>query len=282
MESPSFQQKYVLVLSYLGASYCGWQRQTAPASGLNPSIQETLEQAIERMTQEKVTVVASGRTDSGVHASGQVCHFVLKKKLWEGWVLTKGLNTHLPSDIRILQAAPISMDFHAQQSAQRKQYSYYFQQGPAVLPFASPYSWWIHKSLDVQAMQEGLNFLLGEHDFRPFQGSGAKPGPTVRTLLEAQVTQEKIQFPQVFPVSSQGDFTWVRVRVVGTGFLKYMVRGIAGTLLQIGEGRRPPGDMERILKTQDRQGVGPTAPGRALWLEKVWYPSRFDFGPPIT
>ncbi len=228
------------------------------------------------MTQEKVTVVASGRTDSGVHAAGQVCHFILHNKLWDGWVLENGLNFQLPPPIRVLRAKPVPMEFHAQQSAIRKQYSYYFQQGPAVLPFMEPQSWWIRKRLDDVAMQKALDFLKGEQNFKPFQGAGAKLGSTVRTLLEAEISRDPIRFPEVFPVSGDGEFGLVRVRLIGTGFLRYMVRGIAGTLLQIGEGRRPAEDMAKILEAQDRNRVGPTAPGRALWLEKVWYPSQFD------
>ena len=115
-------------------------------------------------------------------------------------------------------------------------------------------------------MSQALKTLEGEHDFKPFQSSGAKPGSTVRKILETEVIEQKIVFPQTFEAVSL-----VRIRVVGTGFLKQMVRGISGTLLQIGENRRPASDMAEILRSQDRNLVGPTAPGRALWLERVWY-----------
>ena len=196
---------------------------------------------------------------------GQVAHFVLERKEWESRILQRGLNSALPVDIRAQAVEAVELGFHAQRSAEKKQYSYFFQQGSCAFPHLEPYSWWIHKTLDVEAMQRGLDFLKGEQDFKPFQASGAKPGPTVRKVLEAEVTREGVSFPG----AARAEL--VRVRIVGTGFLKQMVRGIAGTLLQIGEGRRPAEDFQRILSTADRSMVGPTAPARALWLEQVWY-----------
>lgn len=171
------------------------------------------------------------------------------------------------------------MDFHAQRSALKKQYSYYFQQGSSALPHYEPYSWWIHRRLDQQAMQRALDHLVGEKDFKVFQARGAKPGPTVRSILEARI--EWIALPQggpgawVQPVEASEpghqQFGFVRARLVGTGFLKQMVRGIAGTLLQVGEGRRDPDCFKELLESGVRADVGPTAPARALWLEQVWY-----------
>lgn len=260
--------KYAILVSYLGSGFCGWQRQKSDQLKDVPSIQGFIEDCLLRITQEKVSVVGSGRTDSGVHAVGQVAHFVLRQKHWNPHVLEKGLNSLLRNTVQVLAIREVPLDFHAQRSAEKKQYSYYFQQGPCALPHLEPYSWWIRKTLDLNAMNQALEHLKGEHDFKPFQASGAKPGPTVRTVCEAQVSLEKIYFPGHLQTTGL-----VRVRVVGTGFLKQMVRGIAGTLLQVGEGRRDSSCMREILEAQDRKQVGPTAPARALWLEKVWYPS---------
>jgi len=255
--------KYAAVISYLGTDFCGWQKQ----KGFDkPSIQKTIELALERMTGDVLSVVGSGRTDSGVHASGQVAHFILKQKEWDPRILLRGLNGLLPRSIRVVSLCRVSLEFHAQRSAEKKQYSYYFQQGPCPLPHLEPLSWWIRKPLDLQAMSEALSALVGEHDFKPFQASGAKPGPTVRKILEADITWQPISFPCV-----SHSLGLVRVRIVGTGFLKQMVRGIAGTLLQVGEARRPPFCMKEILGSLNRSLVGPTAPARALWLEQVWY-----------
>jgi tRNA pseudouridine38-40 synthase len=270
-------QKYSILISYIGAEYHGWQRQKCSATHTKSSIQATLENAIQKMTGESCSVVGSGRTDSGVHAAGQVAHFILKNRVWDPQILQRGLNGILPMSIRILGVSQVSLDFHAQRSAEKKQYSYYFQQGPCPLPHLEPYSWWIHKHLDIDAMQTGLNDMIGEHDFKPFQASGAKPGPTIRRILEATVTLQSIGFPSqaLSPIFEEKQrVALVRVRVVGTGFLKQMVRGIAGTLLQVGEKRRSSSCFREILESGDRLAVGPTAPARALWLEQVWYPQE--------
>lgn len=270
--------KYAAILSYIGTDYCGWQKQRGAAALGKPSIQETLELALERMTGETISVVGSGRTDSGVHALGQVAHFILRDKPWDLTILHRAMNGILPANIRVLEVFPVSIEFHAQRSADKKQYSYYFQQGPCPLPHLEPLSWWIKKSLDLEAMNQALQHLLGEHDFKPFQASGAKPRPTVRKILEVEIALEPIAFPGRGLSQAQGErasLGLVRVRIVGTGFLKQMVRGIAGTLLQVGEGRRPASCTLEILETLDRSKVGPTAPARALWLERVWYPESF-------
>ncbi len=264
-------RKYALLLSYKGGPFCGWQRQSGSAAGGSPSVQATIEDAIEKMTGESATLVGSGRTDAGVHALGQRAHFVLRKKEWDPGILMKGLNSHLPKSIRVLESREIAIEFHAQHSAERKQYSFYFQQGACALPHLEPYSWWIKKKLNLKAMQTALDHLKGEHDFKPFQATGAKPVPTVRTIYEAEISAE----PIVFPALVSDSFFLVKMRLVGNGFLRQMVRGIAGTLLQVGEGRREPTCIQEILKSLDRSEVGPTAQARGLWLEKVWYPESF-------
>jgi tRNA pseudouridine38-40 synthase len=264
--------KYAVLLTYDGTRYCGWQRQTGSAADGDPSIQGSIEAAIHKMTGESPAVVGSGRTDSGVHAVGQCAHFRLHDKEWSPETLKLGLNSHLDKTIQALRVFSVPHDFHAQRSAVRKQYSYYFQQGPCQVPHLKRYSWWIKKKLDVEALNEALGALRGEHDFKTFQAAG---GPadrsTVRSILEAEAVIEPVRFPQPAPDGVH----LVRVRLVGTGFLKQMVRGIVGTLLQMGEGRRPASSMREILESQDRSEVGPTAPARGLWLEKVWYPERF-------
>ncbi len=267
--------KYAVLFSYKGTNYCGWQRQKGSAADGAPSIQGTIEAALKQMTGEETPVVGSGRTDSGVHAVGQCAHFVLRRKEWDPGILRKGLNSLLPANIQALWVRKVPIEFHAQHSAQKKQYSYYFQQGACALPHLSPFSWWIKKTLDLKAMEEALGHLRGEHDFKPFQASGAPPTrTTVRKILEAEVALEPVRFPLVAPEGVH----FVRVRLLGTGFLKQMVRGISGTLLQIGEGRRDPSCIREILESGDRTAVGPTAPGRALWLERVWYPEEFGVG----
>jgi tRNA pseudouridine38-40 synthase len=263
--------KYAMIVSYNGTHFCGWQKQKGSGALGRPSIQETIEKALEKITGEQLTVVGSGRTDAGVHAIGQVAHFILRKKEMETFILLRGLNGTLPVHIQVLQIQRVAIEFHAQKSADKKQYSYYFQQGPCPVPHLAHYSWWIRKTLDLDKMTEGLDQLKGVHDFKSFQASGSKPGSTVRELVEADISL----IPIPFPLTGGDTLKLVRVRLVGTGFLKQMVRGISGTLLQIGESRRPPSCMAEILAAKSRLPVGPTAPARALWLEEVWYPASF-------
>lgn len=266
--------KYALHISYVGTQYCGWQKQKPGNSGDQPSIQSTIESAIAKITGETAPVVGSGRTDSGVHSIGQVAHFVLRLRKWDSANLFKGLNSILPKDIRIISAQEVPLSFHAQHSSTKKQYSYYFQQGPCALPHLESYSWWIRKKLNLDAIQVALNFLKGTHDFQAFQASGAQVKSTIRQIYEAEVSWEPIPVPgkPYFQLSEdQIPFGLVRVRLLGSGFLKQMVRGIAGTLLQIGENRRRPEEMLEIINQKARSLVGPTAPARALWQEQVWY-----------
>jgi tRNA pseudouridine38-40 synthase len=239
------------------------------------TIQETVERAISQMISTPTTVVASGRTDSGVHAYGQVVHFWLKAPHGETRfppeVIKRGLNSILPQDIRVMSAWRVPDEFHAQRSAEKKQYSFLLQQGPAPLPQWMETTWWIHRTLNVGAMQEAIAYLRGEHDFKAFQATGSKElKSTVRTILEADVTRERI--PDLFGADlNEEGYSIVRIRLIGTGFLKQMVRGIVGTLVPIGEGFRQPIEMKQILTSQDRRLVGPTAPSRGLTLERVWY-----------
>ncbi|NDF14172.1 tRNA pseudouridine(38-40) synthase TruA [bacterium] len=265
--------KFALRISYLGKNYCGWQRQSPDVSKAPPlpSIQETVEQALSRMIGSPISLVGSGRTDAGVHALGQVAHFRLDSGRFTTEILRKGLNSLLPQDIRVMQAFSVPEEFHAQRSAVKKQYSYYFFQGPGPLPQFMETSWWIRRTLDLQAMCEAIAHLRGEHDFKSFQASGANPGKTtVRRLLEAEVA--RLPLPD-FPGQDLNErgYGMVRMRLVGTGFLKQMVRGIAGTLLQIGEGQRKPSEMKEVLESKSRSAVGPTAPAKGLTLERVWY-----------
>ena len=270
--------KYAALISYNGTRFCGWQTQRGPADHGEPSIQQTMQAALSEMTGEPVTLVASGRTDSGVHSMGQVAHFVLRQREWDTYILKRGMNSKLKPNIQVIDVQPVKIEFHAQRSAIRKQYSYYFQQGPCPLPHLDPFTWWLHRPLKLEAMQEAVGYLRGEHDFKAFQASGGKPGrSSVRTIFEAEASFEPVSFPGQDMFQGTHRQGSIRIRLVGSGFLKQMVRGIAGTLHQIGEGRRPGSDIREIIESQDRSSVGMTAPARGLWLEKVWYPE--ELGP---
>lgn len=262
-------QKFALLISYVGTSYCGWQKQSGSAASGLISIQKTLEEVIQSITQEKVSTVASGRTDAGVHAAGQVVHFALKRKEWRDDLLMKALNARLPIDIRVTGALRVAESFHAQRSATQKQYSYYFQQGRVAYPHLMPYSLWIRKKLDLIAMNEALKPLIGTHDFKVFQATDASTKiSTTKTIFEAEVTEIPIGLPMAFDLSQA---SLVRFRVIGSGFLKQMVRSMSGTLLEIGEGKRSATDLMDCVKQKRRELLGRTVLSKGLWLEQVWY-----------
>jgi tRNA pseudouridine38-40 synthase len=220
------------------------------------------------MSGEHPAWVASGRTDSGVHASGQVAHFSLENPKWEPYKLLRGMNTLLPPSIRLLEVAKVSDTFHAQIGALKKQYSYYFLTGTAPIAHLSRFATYTHLSLDVTRMNEALQMILGEHDFIALQGRGATVSSTIRTLFEAEVVSGKQFFPFTPPTKN---FELIQIRLVGSGFLKHMVRSIAGTLLEIGEGRREVQNLYQTIHSKDRLAIGPTAAPQGLWLERVWY-----------
>ncbi|MDF2378023.1 MAG: tRNA pseudouridine(38-40) synthase TruA, partial [Verrucomicrobiales bacterium] len=260
--------KYAMILAYNGTDFCGWQIQkgTGIHENRKPSIEGTVTEAIRQLCGESSTVVSSGRTDAGVHASSQVAHFSLKAER-PGAHFADGLNAILPETIRVREIRRVPDSFSARRSVQ-KQYSYYFQQGAAPLPHLRKQTFWNRYPLDAAVMNEAVQTLVGEHDFLGFCGAGAQVSSTVRTLHEASVKRIPIPEPGCFAPES---FSLVRIRLRGTGFLKQMVRNVAGTLRQIGEGRRPVADMASILASQDRKTAGPTAPPEGLWLDRVWY-----------
>ncbi len=265
--------KYAIELAYDGTDYCGWQQQLGVGKHANPkaSIEEHLVQALRDYSGEEVSsVVSSGRTDAGVHASGQVVHFSLKNPPRENSQLLQGINHRLPSNIQVTKAGLVPDRFRANSSC-RKQYSYYFLQGATHLAHLKNQTMRNRYPLDGEPMKEALCDLEGEHDFKSFGSANTTVVSTVRTIHKAELSRFDIPLPGFY--DSEEYFMW-RVTLVGSGFLKHMVRSIAGTLKQIGENRRPAEDMLRLLSTDARDDVGSTAPASGLWLDRVWYPRQ--------
>lgn len=262
--------KYAMRLAYDGTDFCGWQTQRGKGRHVNPkqAIEETLVSAILDLCDETVTVTGSGRTDAGVHAVGQVAHFRLETDRFSIENLRRGLNHRLPESVQILQLGKVPAAFHSQRTLS-KQYSYYFQEGPAILPHLRKYTTWCRNRLDGEAMHGAIQALIGTHDFAAFSRSGVAVSSTVREITEAEVTCEGGGFPMACHAAECK--VW-RVRLVGSGFLKQMVRTIAGTLKEIGEGSRPAFSLATTLESRDRDASGPTAPAGGLWLERVMYP----------
>lgn len=240
-----------VLVAYDGSCYHGWQRQ----SGF-PSVQEELEGALATLVGEPVSVHGSGRTDTGVHALGQVASFHLETRL-DDTTLRNALNAHLPSDVVVRAAETCPDDFHARFSARGKRYAYAVTTAPVRSPFARRRAHSVRGPLDTGAMQRAAAQLLGRHDFRAFAGAGSPRRTTVRSLQHARWIVRRERLVLV---------------VQGDGFLYNMVRNLAGTLLEVGRGKLAPEEVGAILAGRDRRRAGPTAPAHGLYLLRVLYP----------
>jgi tRNA pseudouridine38-40 synthase len=251
---PSFK----VVVAYDGTDYVGWQRQ---ANGV--SIQGLIEEALAALDGAPVAVAGAGRTDSGVHALGQVAAFTIARALTPD-ALVRALNAHLPDAVRILSADAVPPSFQPRFDALAKTYRYRIWNGEVVSPFERRYAWHVTGALDVEAMSAAARVIEGAHDFAAFQASGSDVITTVRNVVESSIHNESaIRNPQSAILAYE---------VTGTGFLRHMVRTIVGTLVEVGRGRRPVAWMAEVLASRDRAAAGPTAPAAGLFLVRVDYP----------
>jgi tRNA pseudouridine38-40 synthase len=246
---------YRLLLAYDGREFAGWQRQP----GLR-TVQQELEAALARITGEPVRCIASGRTDAGVHALGQVVSFQSATRLAPA-VLAKALNAELPEDMLVFEVALAPPRFHALRDALRKRYRYVIEDGRLRDLFARHYLWHVFASLDVEAMQAAASLLVGTHDFASFQTGGSPRLSTVRTIYDLVVQRRA------------GELTdRVVIEVEADGFLYNMVRNIVGTLVEVGKGKQPPPWVGQVLAARQRAAAGMTAPAQGLYLVGVEYP----------
>ena len=246
-----------LTLQYDGTDYVGWQRQ---AEGV--SIQGLLEDALKPIEGAPVTVHGAGRTDAGVHALGQVASVTLTATL-DVTTLARALNAVLPRDVRVREAEEMPAGFHARFSATGKRYRYRILNGGAGSPFEIRYCWQLAQPLDFDAMMAAAQVLEGRHDFAAFAAAGSSVPHTERVLSRIRVSRG------FAPWSARG--VLITIDVEGEGFLRHMVRSIAGTLVEIGLGRWPASAMKEILESGDRGRAGTTAPPQGLFLMEVMY-----------
>lgn len=265
-----------LTLAYDGTHYRGWQVQPGARS-----VQGTLEEAIHRLTGERLRVLASGRTDSGVHALGQVVNFRTESRI-PVKQFRPGLQHFLPKDVVVRDATEVPLEFHATYSAKKKRYRYVIHNSPISDPFVSRYADRFDRELDAAAMQEAGQVLAGTHDFRSFETESPRKAGSVRTVTEVTVRRvgtwsvwdpaDAPPPPGPLPPSGEGGGNrFLTIDVVADGFLYNMVRAIAGTLLKVGRGQWTADDVRRILESRDRSRAGPTAPARGLFLVCVDY-----------
>jgi tRNA pseudouridine38-40 synthase len=240
-----------LTLSYDGSDFNGWQTQPAYRT-----VQETLEKAIAALTGEpRIRVNASGRTDAGVHAVGQVVNFY-SNTAHPAEVLVRAINAHLPPDVVVREAADVPQAFDANRDAKRKLYRYVIHDGPTPDPFLRRYQYHTRHRLDVAAMQRAAEPLRGRHDFHSFETDWPNRMSSVRTISRLAITRFA---------------DWIWLDVEADGFLYNMVRTIAGTLINVGRGYWPETQVAEILQAEDRRVAGPTAPAQGLFLMRVMY-----------
>jgi len=211
------------------------------------------------MTEQPVTLIGSGRTDAGVHATGQVASFCLETRLTSD-VFAKGLNSLLPPDIVIKDCAAVDETFHARYDARSKVYDYRILNRPTTAALFRQYAWHIRKPLDLNAMRTAILCLKGEHDFSAFEGSGSPRSHAVRTAIDVSLTGKDADCYVVFSIEAGG-------------FLRHMVRNIVGTLVDVGLGKISAEAFENILISKDRKQAGITAPAHGLFLREVKYTS---------
>jgi tRNA pseudouridine38-40 synthase len=241
-----------LVLSYDGSEFHGWQTQPQQRT-----VQQTFEDALFALTGERVHVDASGRTDAGVHAVGQVVNFHSETTLVPE-ALLRALNAHLPSDICVQEASVVADAFDANRDALRKLYRYVLHDGPIPDLFMRRYCYHTRRRLDAEAMSRAAACLRGKHDFRCFETDWPNRASSVRTITHLTLNRF-------------ADWLWLDVEA--DGFLYNMVRAIAGTLINVGRGYWPESEVAAILESGDRTRAGPTAPAQGLFLMRVTYES---------
>lgn len=252
-------KKIALGIEYNGSAYNGWQGQK---HGLG--VQEMLEKALSYVADVQIKVVCAGRTDTGVHAAGQVVHFETAVERDErAWIL--GTNTRLPRDICVNWAMPVDETFHARFSALKRYYRYVICNRPVRPAILDKLVSWDYRSLDEQRMQQAAAYLRGEHDFSSYRAMQCQAKSPIRTVHQLEVTRS-------------GNFIFIDIEA--NAFLHHMVRNIAGVLMAIGAGEKPVAWAAEVLAYRDRSLGGVTAPPHGLYFMKVSYPD--GFGIPTT
>ena len=238
-------------LEYDGTAYNGWQRQRT-----GDGVQQAVEEAVSEVADETVDVVCAGRTDTGVHAAGQVAHFdTQSERSPRGWLL--GANSNLPDDICVTWVKPVDDDFHARFSATARSYRYVILNRLVRSALYRQRAWWLYETLDEQRMHSAAQALVGEHDFSAYRAAGCQASTAIREV--SSITVERNE-------------DWITLEVTANAFLQHMVRNIMGTLVAIGRGDQSEDWAASVLESGDRTQGGAAAPPHGLTLIRVEYP----------
>lgn len=253
---PKFMsQRYALGIEYLGTHYHGWQRQAHAES-----IQAHLEDALSQVADQPIELHCAGRTDAGVHATGQVVHFdTTAIREDKAWVL--GSNTHLPSDIRVHWVKKVDNDFHARFSATARQYHYWIENTQIPSAYFKHRATHHHRPLDETLMHEAAQCLLGENDFTSFRAASCQSNTAMRNVMHCNVSRQK---------------EFVIIDIKANAFLHHMVRNIAGSLISVGDGTQSIDWFKAVFEAKDRTQAAATAAPDGLFLVKVDYPTSDD------
>jgi len=244
-------KNFKIIVEYDGTGYHGWQRQKA-----DRTIQQEIEQALETMTAGQITLCGSGRTDAGVHAFGQTANFLCETDL-SPEVFKKGLNSLLPEDIVIKECRLAAESFHARYDVKSKVYHYRIVNRKVPPAIGRQYAWFIRKRLDTAAMRYAISHICGIHDFKAFEGTGSPRSHTIRNVMAADLNE-----------NNEGSIVF---EIEADGFLRYMVRNIVGTLVDVGLGKIIPAEFKVILESKNRSQASATAPPHGLFLMEVKY-----------
>ena len=255
---PSFK----ITIAYDGGRFVGWQRQAA-----GTSVQGLIEDALRVLDEDDVAVAGASRTDAGVHALGQVASFTLRRTIAAD-VLRRALNSRLPDEVRIVSAEEVPATFHARFIASRKTYRYRIWNADLLNPFEREHAWHVRGRLAIDAMQAAARVLEGRHDFAAFQAAAGTQRTTEREVFSSIVLAHDDNRGADLRPSPACLITY---EITGSGFLRHMVRTIAGSLLDVGQGRRSPEWLAEVLASRDRTQAGPTAPAHGLFLVRVDY-----------
>jgi tRNA pseudouridine38-40 synthase len=240
-----------LTIEYDGTHYHGWQRQKS-----DPTFQAEIEKAISTIMGHSITVIGSGRTDAGVHALGQVANFKCDTRLGSQELLN-GLNALLPDCMVIRSCEEVDENFHARYDVKSKTYQYRILNRNLPIAIQRQYVWHIRRHLNAGAMRQACSHLVGRHDFKAFEGTGSPRSHSKRQVFKADIIRQNEDY-LIFEIEADG-------------FLRFMVRNIVGTLVEVGRGKISPGDFKDILLSQDRSRAGATAPAQGLFLIEVKY-----------
>ncbi len=248
-------------VGYDGTDFCGWQRQN---HGGRPSVQQTLETALSKIFAQKISLSASGRTDAGVHALRQICHFdvMAPKERFEAWNMPYALARYLPESIVVRKVWLAPADFHSTLSATHKTYRYLIWNRPRPSAILHRYTHWVRHPLAVERLQELAQSFLGSHDFKTFQSAGTPIRHTVRKIFRSEWRERK---PGL-----------LEYRITGSGFLKQMVRNIVGAQLSLHKSGGGPQEIAALFDAMDRKRAPAPAPAQGLFLVRVYYPRNLD------